>query len=63
MGSIAENSILIDEEQDKENSLPSPDRTTPVAERPTQHPVLMRSRPFGTRIENVPDCVCRNLYD
>ena len=29
--------------------------TTPVSERPTQSPVLMRSCPFGTKFENVPD--------
>ena len=55
------NPILIDEDQDKENSSPPP--TTPVSERPTQLPVLMRHCPFGPRIENVPDYVYRNLFD
>ena len=35
MVSMAENPILIDEEQDKENSTPPPHATTPVSERPT----------------------------
>ena len=54
MGSMAENSILIDEEQNKENSPPL-HPTTPVSERPTQHPMLTKKCPLGTRIENVPD--------
>ena len=60
MGDSAENPILLGEEEDKENS---PPRTTaPVSERPTRPPALLRSRPFGTRIENVPDYVYRNLF-
>ena len=55
MGSMAENLILIDEEQDKDNSPPPTHPTTPVSGRPSQPPVLMSSRPSGTRIENVPD--------
>ena len=51
MCSMAEKQLLIDEEKDKENSPPIP--TTPMSERRTQPPVLMRSRPFGTKIENV----------
>ena len=35
---------------------------TPVSERPTRHPLLLRSRPFGTRIENVPDYLYRSLF-
>ena len=58
MGSMAENRILIDEEQDKEVSPPLP--TTPVSEKPTQPAVLMRNPPFGTRYENVPPHVYRN---
>ena len=42
MGDSAENLILLDEE---ENFPP----TTPVSERPTEHRVLLRSLPFGTR--------------
>ena len=56
----AENPIVLDEEEDKENSAPT--TTTPVSERPTEHPRLLRSRPFGTRIENVPDYVYRSLF-
>ena len=51
--------ILLYEEEDKENS-PLP--TTPVSERPTRPPALLRSRPSGTRIENDPDYVFRNLF-
>ena len=56
-GSI-ENPIVLDEEQKKENA-PS---TTPVSERPTKPPRLLRSRAFGARIENVPDYVYINLF-
>ena len=62
MGSVAENLILIDKEQDKEKSL-SPHLTTPVSDRSTQHPVLIRSRLFGTRFENVLHYVYRNLFE
>ena len=53
MGSMAQNSILIDEEQYKENFPPL--QSTPVSERPTQPPVLLRSHLFGTRIEKIPE--------
>ena len=56
----AENTILLDEEEDKGNSPPT--TTPPVSERPTRPPALLRSLPFGTRIENVPDFVYRNLF-
>ena len=56
MGSIAENPIMIDEEQENENS-PPPHPTTSVPERPTQTLVLMTSRLFRTRNENAPDYV------
>ena len=55
MGGSAENPILLEEDEYKETSPPPP--TTPVSERPTRSPALLRSRPFGTRIENVPDYV------
>ena len=58
MGGSAENPILLDEEEDKENSPP----TTPFSGRPTRPPAMLRSRPFGTRIENVPDYVYRSLF-
>ena len=61
LGSMAENLILMDEEQDKENS-PCP-TTTPVSERPNRHPVLMTSCPFGTGIEKFPDYVYRNVFE
>ena len=57
-GSV-ENPIVLDEEEDKENSAPT---TTPVSERPTEPPRLLRSRAFGARIENLPDYVYGNLF-
>ena len=56
-GSV-ENPIVLDEEQDMEKAPP----TTPVSERPTEPPSLLRSRAFGASIENVPDYVYRNLF-
>ena len=53
MGSNAENPILTDEEQVKENSPPHP--TSPLSKRRTQTPLLGRSRLFATRIENASD--------
>ena len=47
-GGSAENTILIDEEEDKENSPPTA-TTAPVSERPTRPPALLTSRPFGKR--------------
>ena len=52
-----ENPILLDE--DGENSPPI---KTPVSERSTRPPALLRSRPFGTGIEKFPDYVYRNLF-
>ena len=51
-GSV-ENPIELYEDQDKE-IFPPP---TPESLRPTEHPRLQKSRPIGTRIENVPDYV------
>ena len=59
-GSTATNPIIVDAEEDKENSAPT--TTTPESERPTEPPRLLRSRPFGTRLENVPDSVYRTLF-
>ena len=59
MGGSAENAILLDEGENKENSPPT---TTRVSERPTRPPALLRSCPFGTRLENDPDYVYRNLF-
>ena len=59
MGGSAENPILLDQVEEKENSPPT---TTPVSERPTEPPILLKSCPFGTKIENVPDYVYRNLF-
>ena len=59
---MAENPIPIDKEKDKEYS-PLPNPTTRVSERPIQPHVLLRSRLFGTRIENVPEFVYRKLFE
>ena len=59
-GSTAANPIIVEDEEDKEKSAPT--TTTPESERPTEHPRLLRSRPFGTRLENVPDSVYRSLF-
>ena len=58
-GSV-ENRIVLDEEEDKENSPPAP--STPESVRPTKHPRLQSGRPFGTRIENIPDYVYKSLF-
>ena len=57
-GSV-ENHIVLDKEEDKENSAPT---TTPESVRSTEPPRLQRRRPFGARIENVPDYVYRDLF-
>ena len=59
-GGSAEYPNLLDEEEDKENSPPPP--TTPVSERLTRPPALLRRCPFGRRIENVPEYVYRSLF-
>ena len=59
-GSTAANPIIVDDEEDKENSAPT--TTTPESERPTEPPTLLRSRPFGTRLEKVPQSVYRTLF-
>ena len=60
MGDVSvENPIVLDEEEDKENAPPP---TTPESVRPTEPPRLQRSRAFGTRKENVPEYVFRNLF-
>ena len=56
-GSV-ENPIVLEEEEDKENAPPS----TPESVRPTEPPRLQRSRAFGARMENEPDCVFRILF-
>ena len=59
-GGSAENPIQLEEEEDKENS--SPPTTTPVSGRPARPPALLRSCPFGTTLENVPDYVYKNSF-
>ena len=58
-GSSSANPIIVDDEEDKDNSAPT---TTPESERPTEPPRLLRSRPFGTRLENVPESVYRTPF-
>ena len=60
IGSPAENPILLDEEEDKEDF--PPPTTTPVSDKPTQRPAFLRGRPFGTRIEKAPGYVYRYLF-
>ena len=60
MRGSAGNPILLDEEEDKENSPPT--STTPVSERPTRPSAFLRSRPFRTSIKTIPDFVYRKLF-
>ena len=60
IGGSVENPIVLDEEEDEESSPPAP--STPESVRLTEPPRLQNSRPFGTRIENVPDYVYSNLF-
>ena len=46
-GSTAANAILNIAEEDKENSAPT--TTTPESQRPTEPPILLRSRPIGRK--------------
>ena len=50
----------VEDQEDKENSAPT--TTTPECERPTEPPRLLKSRSFETRLENVPDSVCKTLF-
>ena len=54
----SENPIVLDEKEDKNSSA-----TTPVSERPTEPPRLLKSRPFRGRIENVKEFVYRILLE
>ena len=60
-GSTAASPIMVDDEEEKENSAPTT-TATPEPERPTEPPRLLRSRPFVTRLENVPESVYRTLF-
>ena len=53
-GSI-ENPMCWTKRKTRRRNAPPP--STPESARPTDPPRLQRSRPFGTRIENVPDYV------
>ena len=59
MEGLVENPIVLDEEEeDRENAVPS----SPVSERPTEPPRLLRSRAFRARKENIPDYVFGNSF-
>ena len=58
-GGSSKNPIVLDEEEDKDDS---PSRTQ-ASERPTEPPRLLKSRPFGRRIENVPEFFYRTLFE
>ena len=58
MGGLAKNSILLKEEDNKENSPP----TSPVFERRTRPTALLISHSFRTGIKIFPDFVYRNLF-
>ena len=60
MGSTAANLAIVDDEEDKEISAPT--TIKPESEHPAQHPRLLRSRPIGSRVENMPDSVYRTLF-
>ena len=61
MRSTAVNRIIVDNEEDKENSAPTT-ATTPESERPTEPPRLLRSCPFEIWLEIVPDSVNSTLF-
>ena len=56
----AENPIVLDEEEHKENAPPP---TTPESVRPTEPPRLHGSRAFRARIEKVPDYVLEICFN
>ena len=59
-GLTAANPIIVDDEEDKENSAATTSK--PESERPTEPPRLLKSRAFGTRLKNVPESVYRALF-
>ena len=59
MEGYVENPLVLDKEEEKENS---PPLSTPESERPTETARLLRSRPVGTRLEDVPDSVYMTLF-
>ena len=54
----SENPIVLDEEEDKGNSLP----TTPLFEGSTEPPRLLRGRPFKSGVDNMPEYIYRTLF-
>ena len=54
MGGLFRKPIVLDKEEDKENSPPP---STPESVRPMELPRLQKSRAFGTRGRNVPEDV------
>ena len=58
-GRPSENRIVLDKEEDKENS----HLKTPVSERPTETPSLLRIGPLGKQIENLPELVYTTPFE
>ena len=58
-GSSYQKLIVLDKQEDKENSPP----TNLMSERPTEPPMFLRSRFFGKRTEIVPETVYRTLFE
>ena len=62
VGTTTANPITVDDEEDKENSARTTTTTTPKSELPAETLRSLKSPPFRTRLENVPDSVYRTLF-
>ena len=58
-GKSSANPIVLDEEKEKQNSPP----ITPLSERVTEPPRLLRSRSFVRQIKNVTESVYRTSFE
>ena len=58
-GRPSENCIVLDKEEDKENS----HSETPVSEHPTETASLLRTRLFGEQIKNLPELVYTTSFE
>ena len=56
---FSKNTMMCDGEENKEFS----DTTASVSERPIVTSNMLRNRPIGRRIENMPEFVHRSLFD
>ena len=61
MGSLAQNPVLTEKEEDWKNCPPHPSR--PVCQQPKESPRLLRTHSFGPRIETVPIFVSEKLFE